>query len=775
MLVERMMFISVLGAARDNLTSFCDCTPAGAGVEATNEHLVAIKKCFEDMHKAESRCRTEAKLRMQVFGMLYKQGHDFRKDLKLRLWVMDGTKLTYYTLGDPKPKGSLQIHQIRSVEKYTFVAKKSDSILKMDTVNIDEMKEFALEICTYGESKNFVVIAPDAHSRDVWQDALGHKIEDNLMMQTEQGWQKRWLVVHKSEIAVFEEPGGETIGIIELKHLYPGSLKKMEMEGKSHCFALETTEDQYVFTASDATSCREWMKTIGELLATRGTDEEVGAYLAAVKSGSAVEANSDSPSMEDAYLTSLSATLRSGAPAEIDGRTRTKTLKTVDVKHPLYKTIMACQHAEAKARVHSDMGFIASASVQLTLMLVHLAQEVSCYPNQDEKEVTVLRNIFDKLKVEEDRLKTLGQRDMLVYGMLYKKADKRKNWQVRLFVLDGGTIKYYQLGEAEPKGEFELATIGAVDTTPLDSTNKMAKLIMLGMDSKDPDSAGDGGKPWKKFCMKLHMDGQKHDYQACAPNEASQKTWVQAFTPVYQDTVRELTMGEKYNQRLCVLHKSQITFFEQLETGSELDKSLLKEFKKADKDKSGALDKAETKKLMKKMGFPAGDDFDDLFSKCDRDGNGEITQDEFEALHTYVQSRRGRQVYKISLKNVKSIARDADVVEEGHDSMPCCTIQWNRDNGESATTKVLSRDADKLVDTITHLITARVGAVKEANTKLSKIVLKMKGVLAKAKAAAAATAAAAADGAAPEPAAEGAAEPAAAAAEPEPEPEPAAP
>ena len=53
----------------------------GAGVEATNENLVAIKKCFEQMHTVEARCRDQAKLRMQVFGMLYKQG-----DRPVRAW-----------------------------------------------------------------------------------------------------------------------------------------------------------------------------------------------------------------------------------------------------------------------------------------------------------------------------------------------------------------------------------------------------------------------------------------------------------------------------------------------------------------------------------------------------------------------------------------------------------------------------------------------------------------------------------------------------------------
>ena len=35
---------------------------------------------------------------------------------------------------------------------------------------------------------------------------------------------------------------------------------------------------------------------------------------------------------------------------------------------------------------------------------------------------------------------------MIVYGMVYKRGHKRKNWQMRLFVLDGSTCNYYELG-----------------------------------------------------------------------------------------------------------------------------------------------------------------------------------------------------------------------------------------------------------------------------------------------------------------------------------------
>lgn len=48
---------------------------------------------------------------------------------------------------------------------------------------------------------------------------------------------------------------------------------------------------------------------------------------------------------------------------------------------------------------------------------------------------------------------------MIIYGMVYKRGHKRKNWQMRLFVLDGSTCKYYELGNTEMKGSFELAQV----------------------------------------------------------------------------------------------------------------------------------------------------------------------------------------------------------------------------------------------------------------------------------------------------------------------------
>lgn len=74
-----------------------------------------------------------------------------------------------------------------------------------------------------------------------------------------------------------------------------------------------------------------------------------------------------------------------------------------------------------------------------------------------------------------------------------------------------------------------------------------------------------------------------------------------------------------------------------LENG--LDASLAKQFKKFDQRKSGGLDSADCQRMMKKMGFPVGDDFEEIFARFDVDGGGTIAPDEFTPLFKYVDAR----------------------------------------------------------------------------------------------------------------------------------------
>ena len=77
-------------------------------------------------------------------------------------------------------------------------------------------------------------------------------------------------------------------------------------------------------------------------------------------------------------------------------------------------------------------------------------------------------------------------------------------------------------------------------------------------------------------------------------------------------------------------------------TEAELDqdaKIIKKEFKKFDKDKSGGLDKRETKVFLKKVGCPVDDDFEDLFARFDVNHSGTLDAEQFEHLRNYATAR----------------------------------------------------------------------------------------------------------------------------------------
>jgi hypothetical protein len=96
----------------------CPCATARAHIPQLASHVVwraalaeapeaaGLRAKFEEMQSEERALQQQTRIRMQVFGMLYKAGH-VRKDLKLRLWVMNGARVEYYKLGETEPRGSL--------------------------------------------------------------------------------------------------------------------------------------------------------------------------------------------------------------------------------------------------------------------------------------------------------------------------------------------------------------------------------------------------------------------------------------------------------------------------------------------------------------------------------------------------------------------------------------------------------------------------------------------------------------------------------------------
>ena len=60
-------------------------------------------------------------------------------------------------------------------------------------------------------------------------------------------------------------------------------------------------------------------------------------------------------------------------------------------------------------------------------------------------------------------------REMIIYGMCYKRGHVRKNWQIRLLVLDGDTLSYYELGNPLAKNTFSLAQVTSAEVTKVQS------------------------------------------------------------------------------------------------------------------------------------------------------------------------------------------------------------------------------------------------------------------------------------------------------------------
>jgi hypothetical protein len=149
---------------------------------------------------------------------------------------------------------------------------------------------------------------------------------------------------------------------------------------------------------------------------------------------------------------------------------------------------------------------------------------------------------------------------MIISGVMYKRGHMRKNWTMRLFVLDGGKCscvpmlmlamvlsgetclisacyadltmpnrshRYFELGNSVPKGDFELAQVTSAVREQRKSGGLMQKTFSAGVSSDDADL---DRKPWKKFTMVVQL-GPKLDYILCPPDEPSLEVWLNAFNP----------------------------------------------------------------------------------------------------------------------------------------------------------------------------------------------------------------------------------------------------
>ena len=72
----------------------------------------------------------------------------------------------------------------------------------------------------------------------------------------------------------------------------------------------------------------------------------------------------------------------------------------------------------------------------LSLEMLKITNAIREYQGDTEDpEVSIMRAVYDEQKELEANFKAQAVREMSIYGMVYKRGHKRKNWQMRLFVL----------------------------------------------------------------------------------------------------------------------------------------------------------------------------------------------------------------------------------------------------------------------------------------------------------------------------------------------------
>ena len=86
------------------------------GNQSRNSRI--LEDVLEKCRARESHCRAAARRQMQTYGLLYKQGH-FVKNWQTRLFILSGGQLKYYVPGDTEAKGTIMLHQIKSVQAVT--------------------------------------------------------------------------------------------------------------------------------------------------------------------------------------------------------------------------------------------------------------------------------------------------------------------------------------------------------------------------------------------------------------------------------------------------------------------------------------------------------------------------------------------------------------------------------------------------------------------------------------------------------------------------------
>ena len=193
----------------------------GEDSRAGSRHLdLALQQC----RQKESTCRAAARGQMQTYGLLYKQGH-FVKSWQTRLFILSGGQVKYYVPGDVESKGTLMLHQIKSVQA---VAMRNNG--------------FKIETAT----KVYFCQAPDDMSLQAWTAALRPLKVGFLMKQGAQvrSWKKRWCMLWRTQLAYFEThtETKERKGFVLLREVVPESVQAVPKAtfGHENIFQVQT-------------------------------------------------------------------------------------------------------------------------------------------------------------------------------------------------------------------------------------------------------------------------------------------------------------------------------------------------------------------------------------------------------------------------------------------------------------------------------------------------------------------------------------------------------
>lgn len=202
--------------------------------KAQREAAQTLEDLYAEMRENLLELQRHAAERMLVYGILGKEGHRHRS-LKLRIFLLEGSDVTYYKLhgGSLTPKGSFPLGQIVNVTRVespedsgckTFrsaartiatigVSRTSSEAVAADVLH----RDFTLQLDMAPPSKlypgrrwhqTYKVFAPDAASRDVWENALKPRMQGTLMccesiwLNCPAQWDPVHAVLHKSQITL---------------------------------------------------------------------------------------------------------------------------------------------------------------------------------------------------------------------------------------------------------------------------------------------------------------------------------------------------------------------------------------------------------------------------------------------------------------------------------------------------------------------------------------------------------------------------------------------